>query len=51
LVIAALKVIGAGYLIYLPQFVSPAARHPTVSMFALGVAFAALRGRFSLDSA
>ena len=30
------------YLAFLPQFVSPAAQHPTMTVFALGVAFAAL---------
>jgi threonine/homoserine/homoserine lactone efflux protein len=30
------------YFAFLPQFVSPSARHPTLSVFVLGVAFAAL---------
>jgi threonine/homoserine/homoserine lactone efflux protein len=30
------------YFAFLPQFVSPVARHPTLSVFALGLAFAAL---------
>jgi len=30
------------YFAFLPQFVSPSARHPTLSMFTLGLAFAAL---------
>ena len=30
------------YFAFLPQFVSPAAQHPTVSVFVLGLAFAAL---------
>jgi threonine/homoserine/homoserine lactone efflux protein len=30
------------YFAFLPQFVSPAARHPTLTIFALGIAFALL---------
>ncbi len=30
------------YFAFLPQFVSPAAQHPTLSVFALGLAFAGL---------
>jgi threonine/homoserine/homoserine lactone efflux protein len=30
------------YFAFLPQFVSPAAQHPTLSIFALGIAFAVL---------
>ena len=30
------------YFAFLPQFISPSSRHPTLSIFALGIAFAAL---------